>query len=479
MAMPLRGNALLKFLVPAAILVVILIVVMGRDGETAGVAVDDDSPALHLTDEEITALGIEADTPQDTVATLVGQLHRTQREIQAMRDETQELKNQNQQLAQQQSTNIDERVRAAVERERARMTAEMSQRQNSLLSTFQQQLDSLKGGNSEMPIGLGLDGSDGPEVVGGDGQSLTWVDPLDAPQVDTRGRSSNRETPQFPLSFGEASTAVANASRRTATALESKFTGEPDASTVEPVYTVPQNSTLMGSLATTALLGRVPVNGTVSDPYPFKALIGADNLTANGIEIPDVEAAVVSGTATGDWTLSCVRGTIESMTFVFTDGRIRTLPTPDDVNGGSRGSNDNSDGIGWISDPFGIPCVSGVRRSNAKEYLGTQSLVTAAGAGVASLLSDDDDTSFSSMGADGTVTQAMTGQQAVGQILMQGVNDMSSWVNQLYGEAFAAVYVPPGKEVAIHITKQLAIDYETEGRKVRYDRTDVSAYALP
>lgn len=58
----------------------------------------------------------------------------------------------------------------------------------------------------------------------------------------------------------------------------------------------------------TALLGRVPVNGTVTDPYPFKVLIGKDNLTANGIELPDVEGAVVSGTASGDWTLSCVRG---------------------------------------------------------------------------------------------------------------------------------------------------------------------------
>lgn len=58
----------------------------------------------------------------------------------------------------------------------------------------------------------------------------------------------------------------------------------------------------------TALLGRVPINGTVTDPYPFKVLIGRDNLTANGIDLPDVEGAIVSGTASGDRTLSCVRG---------------------------------------------------------------------------------------------------------------------------------------------------------------------------
>lgn len=44
----------------------------------------------------------------------------------------------------------------------------------------------------------------------------------------------------------------------------------------------------------TALLGRVPIDGKVTDPYPFKVLIGKDNLTANGIDLPDVQGAVVA-----------------------------------------------------------------------------------------------------------------------------------------------------------------------------------------
>src|SRR3546814_1881569 len=48
----------------------------------------------------------------------------------------------------------------------------------------------------------------------------------------------------------------------------------------------------MGSVAMTALIGRVPIDGTVNDPYPFKILVGPDNLTANGIDIPDVAGAV-------------------------------------------------------------------------------------------------------------------------------------------------------------------------------------------
>ncbi|EGH18019.1 hypothetical protein Pgy4_34231, partial [Pseudomonas savastanoi pv. glycinea str. race 4] len=101
-----------------------------------------------------------------------------------------------------------------------------------------------------------------------------------------------------------------------------------------------QNSTLMGSVAMSALIGRVPVDGTVNDPYPFKVLIGPDNLTANGIDLPDVAGAVASGTASGDWTLSCVRGQIKSLTFVFNDGTVRTLPAP--AQGGNQQNNNQN-----------------------------------------------------------------------------------------------------------------------------------------
>jgi integrating conjugative element protein (TIGR03752 family) len=234
------------------------------------------------------------------------------------------------------------------------------------------------------------------------------------------------------------------------------------------VYTVPTNSTLMGSIAMTALIGRVPIDGTVNDPYPFKVLIGRDNLTANGIDIPDVAGAVVSGTASGDWTLSCVRGQIRSVTFVFEDGTIRTLPK-DDERGSNRQTNngtDTQDGLGWISDPYGIPCVSGERRSNAQQYLGSQALITAAGAGVAALI-DEGSGQVSYMSSDGSVgTLGIGANEAMGRILASGVQDMSAWVNQLYGQAFAAVYVKPGAQVAVHLEQPLTIDYDPAGRRV-------------
>ena len=116
--------------------------------------------------------------------------------------------------------------------------------------------------------------------------------------------------------------------------------------------------------------------------YPFKVLVGPDNLTANGIDIPDVAGAVFSGTASGDWTLVRARSGAQHHVRLQ---RRHDSHDPRDREGNQQ-NNQQRDGLGWISDPHGIPCVSGERRSNAQQYLGSQALITAAGAGVASLI---------------------------------------------------------------------------------------------
>jgi len=336
---------------------------------------------------------------------------------------------------------------------------------------LQRRLDSIGGrggGHADLPVGLGLQGGDEAGMEGG----VRWVEPDDAKPAEGRngGRGASGGM-SFPTSFGPAQSTlettaetVANAGARAAGVKNAK-----------PVYTVPTNSTLMGSVAMTALIGRVPIDGTVNDPYPFKVLVGPDNLTANGIDIPDVAGAVFSGTASGDWTLSCVRGQVRSITFVFNDGTIRTIPEDRE---GNQQNNQQRDGLGWISDPHGIPCVSGERRSNAQQYLGSQALITAAGAGVASLI-ESGSGRMSYVGSDGSIgTVGITGQEAVGQILAGGVRDMSAWVNKLYGQAFAAVYVQPGAKVAVHLEKPLAIDFDPEGRKVDHRAGESHALEL-
>ncbi|MEI7228686.1 TIGR03752 family integrating conjugative element protein [Pectobacterium carotovorum] len=466
----MRSNGLLKWLmIPVALLVLFVGIRMFSGGGTQSPAsTETDS---QLTSEEMKALGIEGDTPRDTVATLVAQVRQLRTELQTATTDNRAQREENQRLRQRESA-IDQRISTALESERTNLRRDQeqfsSERQKTegLLADFQRRLDSMgSGGHGDLPVGLGL--QDGDAEGFGDETTIRWVEPDDARQ--TEGRHGNA-APSFPTRFGPAQKTL----ETTANPVTDAGAKTAGVKTAKAVYTVPTNSTLMGSVAMTALIGRVPINGTVNDPYPFKVLVGPDNLTANGIDIPDVAGAVFSGTASGDWTLSCVRGQVRSITFVFHDGTIRTIP--EDGDGNQR--NNDQDGLGWISDPYGIPCVSGERRSNAQQYLGTQALITAAGAGAASLI-DSDSGQMSYAGADGSIgTVGISSNEAVGRILAGGVRDMSDWVNKLYGQAFAAVYVKPGAHVAVHLEKPLAIDYEPEGRKIDHRTGESHALEL-
>ncbi|MDX3936875.1 TIGR03752 family integrating conjugative element protein [Stenotrophomonas sp.] len=468
----MRSNGLLKWLmIPVALLVLFIGVRLFSGGGPSTLSQAD--AGSQLTPEEMKALGIEGDTPRDTVATLVAQVKQLRTELQTALSDNKSQREENQRLRQRENS-IDQRINAALEAERSNLRRDQqqaaSERQQTegLLADLQRRLEAIGGrggGHADLPVGLGLRDGDEAGMEGG----VRWVEPDDAKKAEARGSSSGAMS--FPTSFGPAqrtlettAETVANAGARAA-----------GVKTAKAVYTVPTNFTLMGSVAMTALIGRVPIDGTVNDPYPFKVLVGPDNLTANGIDIPDVAGAVFSGTASGDWTLSCVRGQVRSITFVFHDGTIRTIPEDRE---GNQQNNQQRDGLGWISDPYGIPCVSGERRSNAQQYLGSQALITAAGAGVASLI-ESDSGQMSYVGSDGSIgTVGISGQEAVGRILAGGVQEMSNWVNKLYGQAFAAVYVQPGAKVAVHLEKPLAIDFDPEGRKVDHRAGESHALEL-
>ncbi|MCL6339241.1 TIGR03752 family integrating conjugative element protein [Pectobacterium polaris] len=468
----MRSNGLLKWLmIPVALLVLFVGIRMFSGGSTQSPASTE--TASQLTPEEMKALGIEGDTPRDTVATLVAQVRQLRTELQTATTDNRAQREENQRLRQRESA-IDQRISTALESERTSLRRDQAQlsserqKTEGLLADLQRRLDSMgSGGHGDLPVGLGL--QDGDAEGFSDETTIRWVEPDDVRQ--TEGRHGNA-APSFPTRFGPApAQKTLETTASPVTDAEARAAG---VKTARAVYTVPTNSTLMGSVAMTALIGRVPIDGTVNDPYPFKVLVGPDNLTANGIDIPDVAGAVFSGTASGDWTLSCVRGQVRSITFVFHDGTIRTIP--EDGDGNQR--NNDQDGLGWISDPYGIPCVSGERRSNAQQYLGTQALITAAGAGAASLI-DSDSGQMSYAGADGSIgTVGISSNEAVGRILAGGVRDMSDWVNKLYGQAFAAVYVKPGAHVAVHLEKPLAIDYEPEGRKIDHRTGESHALEL-
>ncbi|MDN8600307.1 TIGR03752 family integrating conjugative element protein [Citrobacter sp. S2-9] len=472
--MRMSASPLLKLLVPVLLLGAGFVTLKAcrSSPETAQ---KNSTVVADLTDDELKALGIDGDTPRDTVATLVGQMKQYRTEMEAMRTSSAALVKENQQLRERDSS-VESRINSAVSKERENFSGELEKQQSSLLEQFQQQLNqspgkSAAGGNTggDIPPGLGLDNQSVPA------DAVRWTEPADAVQT---GKPGLPGSVQFPSSFGSGGDNAINQQKTVfpGAAKGERPTGSRNKSEAVPVYTLPENSTLTGSVAMTALLGRVPVNGTVSDPYPFKVLIGRDNLIANGAELPDVEGAVISGTASGDWTLSCVRGTVHSITFVFRDGTVRTVPQATEK-ADSDGNKSQDSGIGWLSDPHGLPCIPGERKSNAAEYLGSQFLLAGSAAAADAFANGQTTTTVDG----GSVTSALTGdsgQYVLGQALGGGLKESADWFKQRYGQMFDAIYVPPGHPVAIHITRQLPIDYELQGRKVKYARAAAAAGGL-
>lgn len=230
-----------------------------------------------------------------------------------------------------------------------------------------------------------------------------------------------------------------------------------------PRYTIPANSTLFDSTTFTGLIGRIPINGVVRDPYPIKVIVGKKDLAANGIYIPDIEGIVVSGIATGDMALSCVRGSITSLTFVFQDGRISTTEA-------GKSSSDGS--LGYISTTTGNPCVPGHFYTNAPTYL-TGNILLGAAQGAAGAYSQEQTTNSTNYfgGTTSTVTGS-PGKYVLGQAGMNAAAQAQAWWAAREQNSFDAVYVPPNTPITVNITQEIALDYNPTGRKVAYDNAE-------
>src|SRR5690606_5640427 len=189
----MNANVLLKWLVPAALLLVAVIVSgkwMGRAPEPAATAALDQRAALSAAEAQ--ALGIAGDTPHDTLATLVGQVKAMRNELQSLERGNATLSEENRRLRARES-GIDSRIQSALggisestqsERrlaeEARRLSEENSREARSLLHSLQDQLATLKtGAADELPIGLGLRPEDGLSFQTSAGNDLLWIEPLD------------------------------------------------------------------------------------------------------------------------------------------------------------------------------------------------------------------------------------------------------------------------------------------------------------
>ena len=129
------------------------------------------------------------------------------------------------------------------------------------------------------------------------------------------------------------------------------------------------------------------------------------------------------------------------------------------------------DGIGWISDSKGN-CIPGEYITNAVEN-SAKLFFAGFGAGAADAFS----ASQISIGTNG-VSSVLSGDGldfATGQGAASGLEAWADYIEQRAQEDFDVVHVESGREVVMHITNQIEIDYDTLGRKVNYfDENGVS-----
>ena len=412
-----------------------------------------------LSEEALAGLGIEGDTEKDVVATLIGEVRNMKENMTHLRDDNAALRADNADLK-----TMEQTIGRRLASELTEAEQQVLQQSNAEVQTMLRRLDAAERQLAQVQSQRAVDvSSPGAGLMAP--EDTVWVQPL--------GSGADSE--------GGLLTSLGNAHKglRKQMALDDLpgIRGGRGVEETVPYFTIPRNATLVQSTAMTALVGRVPIGGQVTDPYSFKVIIGRENLMANGIELPDVAYSIASGKAVGDWTLGCVRGDLHSITFVFQDGTIRTVPKAQDIYEGTASKQDVK--IGELSDAFGNPCVVGQRITNAYTYLAQRmGVVTASAAAEAAAASQT--TQITSVDGSGTgvttVVDGSTGEYILGRSIADGSMEVARWLDERQAQQFDAIYVPPGADIAMHITEQINIDYDPTGRKTNYAALAAGGY---
>jgi len=440
----MRTNPLIKLLaIPLIIIVVGISLVAMLAGHSSNST--SNSKSTFMNDKA------SSDTPVETLKTLTA-------EISSVEQQNKKIIEQNKVLAEQDKITL-------------------AQFKNDMLAQVEQQIEKFKvdaknifanekkdeailNNNTENP--LTVNGSDTPT-------GLTWISDMqnglsvnDAQNNSTNSATSNSVWNLLTSKPNDNPKTDTNSTETTLSVLNNNhLDNKPN---VEPYFTIPVNATLTGAIAMQPIIGRIPINGKVPDPYTFKVIIGAKNLAANGIDIPeDLQGIVASGIAEGDLLGRCARGDIRSMTFVFQDGRISTTEAKD------------NQVLGTIAATNGNPCIQGSFHTDAPLFLSA----TAALAGLQGYSNALSQSQLNNtITQNGTSISSLIGSAnrfAAGQSISVAAQATQKWWDQRVESSFDFVYVPninPNTKeklkLNINISQKISIDYDSQKRKVFY-----------
>lgn len=222
-----------------------------------------------------------------------------------------------------------------------------------------------------------------------------------------------------------------------------------------PKFTIENLATLFENTTMTALLGIVPKGGKVQDPIKFKVITGKENLATNGLYHEGLENIVWGGYAIGNREMSCVTGKVTKVTYTFSDGTIRTVVDESD------------DGLGYIADKWGNPCIVGTLYTNAQQYLrdrmiaaGLSTAAEASAATAVTTLQSPDTGTVTSFFSENS-SKYILGQTGVGTL-----NELAAYIRERQADSIEMVHIELGLDVVIHVEKEIAIDYDPLGRKL-------------
>lgn len=253
-----------------------------------------------------------------------------------------------------------------------------------------------------------------------------------------------------------------------------------EAPTKTPFYTIPAGSDFSKITLLSALIGEVPVEGKLMQPlFPFTAIISrGDLMTANGMQLPDeITGIKISGYSIGVGSfldnISCVRAYVTSALFVFEDGHFVSIGQEQMKNSAELVNNDS---IGYLTTPFGNPCIKGQYITNAPRVLAA--FMTAGGIQGAGTALSKWQMSYQTEGGSAITTP--TGDIAhfaAGGAINEGSQKGTDWLEKRIQGSFDMVFVPASirspsgfipNQLSLHFSQTIAIDKEHEGRVLDY-----------
>lgn len=412
-------NSLLKYVIPVVVVLVVWVIVL--DGHHAN------KKSINPLKEIPTNNVASNDSAAESLDTLTAELAATKQQVAQVAQDNTQLKSQNEFLLKK-SQGVEDAT----------------------TQTLSQEVDALKNQIQQVTISHDVINSNGGAAP------ITTVPDLTL--------ASNKTT--LPFSW-------INSDKSTSNSVINASSKKPK---IIPYYTIPANATAVKDRLMTALVGRIPIKGVVTDPYPFKIVFSNDTLAANGLRVPNLRQMIVSGYTEGDLNLLSVRGWVTSLTFVFNDGTISTTTS----NNNDIGHFTKANALGYLSDARGNPFIRGKLITNAPTYL-AGNIALGAAEGAASAYAQEQTTSQTSiLGSNVSSVTGSPSAYVAGQAGVSAASQAQQWWHDREENSFDAIYVPTvdqqGQpiEISVNFAKEIDIDYNPKGRKLDYAHSNAS-----